>query len=124
MPWLAKPPITKYCRLCSKEVTKKRSKFNKKFKYCSNACKWLAKKKQVPHNKIKEENKIYIKCAVEFCNKVKYLTPFWFHKRKVHFCSVKCHHYYVAKKYKLDLKTLQEKREEVSKRNIWKIGFM
>ena len=121
MPWAKKPLIRKVCGCCGKEVWIKRAK-GKRFRYCSNACKWKAKEQQIPHNKLTIHKRVFVACSSVFCQRGKFLTPFWAKKkRKDHFCCRACHMYYKSKQYQLDLLTLQERKQEDTKRSIWRL---
>jgi hypothetical protein len=120
MPFPKKAKVRKVCGQCCKEVWVKPRRA-RKFKFCSNECKWEHKKSIIPHNKLPIQRRTFIKCTSVFCNRGKYLTPFLLKKRKQHFCSKACYHYYRSKKYKLDIEAYKAKQQQDVKRNIWKL---
>ncbi len=117
MPFPKKPSVEKKCSYCGKVVLVKIRRA-KKFKFCSNKCKYEVKKQATSKRIIKP---IPVKCSSIFCNKGKYLKPWQIKRRKNHFCSVGCFRYYISAQYKLDVAALQVKKVEEVKRNIWKL---
>jgi hypothetical protein len=117
MPFPKKPPVQRKCSFCGKIVLVK-NKRAAKFKFCSNECKNKVKEQQLPHNKIPPT---FIKCTSVFCNKGKFYKPWQLKKGKNKFCSNACFRYYISKQYKLDLVTLQERKQVDVKHNIWRL---
>jgi hypothetical protein len=120
MPFAKKPKIRKVCGTCCKEVWLKPCKA-KKFIFCSNKCKWTAKKFKIPHNKLPRQKRTFVKCTSIFCNRGKFLTPFQLKRRKQHFCGYVCYHYFRSKKYKLDIDMMAQRQQQDIKRSIWRI---
>jgi hypothetical protein len=119
MAFAPKPKIKMICLGCSKEVALQPWRIVK-FRFCSNDCKWKAKKKKIPHNKMGNNKKTWIKCRNFFCNLGKLQKPHQIKAKKFKFCSCKCYQYYRSAQYNLDLENLKTKQQvEMKTKNIW-----
>jgi hypothetical protein len=91
----------------------------KTFLYCSNECKWEAKKDQIPVNKIPEYKKIELKCLNVFCQKKFYKILPSHLKRKRQYCSNQCKMYIRTDEYKIRLDVHLKIDAEKARRSIW-----
>lgn len=117
MPIPKKPKIRKVCGECTKEIWVRPGRLHKT-KYCSNECKYAAKKKQVPKNK---KQPIFKKCANKFCNKGRNLKKWEYDRGKYKYCSRACYHYCRSNQYRLDTERISQEQVSQTKRNIWKL---
>lgn len=118
MPIPAKNKIKCRCQGCKTEVFLRPHRV-KKFKYCSNQCKWNAKKKRIPYNKIPLERRSFTKCNNPFCQKGRYLLPSDVRLHRYKYCSITCRNYVKSQQFILDTEIFKEKQVKEIKRNIW-----
>lgn len=91
----------------------------KKFKFCSNYCKWKAKEKQIPVNKLPIYKRIMVQCQNPLCNKCRYILPSDHRLGRYKYCSNYCKLYVLTKKFALAVKKHTEIVEVEIKRSIW-----
>lgn len=89
----------------------------KRFKFCSNKCKWKASRKLARYNKLPESQYTTIKCANELCGKIIKLLPGKAKGRK--YCSRKCKFTVESKQYPELIQANKQKEVHDSKRQIW-----
>ena len=91
----------------------------KTFKFCSDQCKWAAKKKQVPVNKLQPRQKIIAQCQNPLCQTVRFILPSDSKLGRYKYCSKFCRNYVRSDKFKEEIEKLKELDQQQKKKNIW-----
>lgn len=103
------------CVLCGQQVHIYKCKL-KTFKYCSDECKHLSKKTQIPHNKIFEHQKHVYECFNPLCSNTFSVKS---SEEKKIYCSLKCANQMKSLEHQEKIKELKEKETKDFKRKIW-----
>lgn len=89
------------------------------FRYCSNVCKWLAKKKQIPVNKLQLHQRIFKECHNELCKRGRFILPSDFKLGRYKYCSVACKLFVMSPNFEVILEEKKEQHTQEVKRSIW-----